>query len=418
MRPRSITSVYQSAARAWLTLAGLSFLLPVGARLGIWLPLHLTLAGAASVAIFGAVQLFSTTMTATPDPPTSVVWAEFGLVNGAVAAIAIGRPADLPWLVAMGGVAFVSAACLLVWVLRTAWMKALNKHHPLPLQMYGFAIACVIVGGALGAMMGSGRISSGTAYLDVRHAHMTLNVLGWIGVTICATLVTLLPTILRVRMPVWHGRGTGVLLASGVILLATGLAFGLTPVAATGGLAWLAGVVGVLWMVAKVIKTPRRYPPPVAARHILAAIAWFALGSVALAISVGRGAAGFDDFRADFLVLFVLGWIVQTLLGAWLYLLPMQRPAHPDQRRATLRALEFGGWIELFALNAGVALLAARGAGWVPAAVGEAGVILASAGVSIALVKAWCFPWLGGLLTGSPPRRRHFGWLPHPPEES
>jgi len=398
MRPRSITSVYQAAARGWLTLAGLSLFLPVTARLGIWLPLHLTLAGAASVAIFGAVQLFSITMTATPDPPTSVVWTEFGSVNAGVAAIAIGRPANLPWLVATGGVALVSAACLLVWVLRRAWKKALNKRHPLPLQMYGFAISCVIVGGALGAAMGSGRITGGSVYLDVRHAHMTVNVLGWIGVTICATLVTLLPTILRVRMPVWHGRGTGALLASGVILLAVGFAFGLTAVAAVGGLAWLAGAGGVLWMVTKVIRTPRRYPPPIAARHLLAAIAWFAVGSVALAISAARGAAGFDTFRSDFLVFFVLGWIVQTLLGAWLYLLPMQRAAHPDERRATLMALEFGGWIELIALNAGVALMAARGAGWVPAGAGQLGVILAFVGGGIALGKAWSFPWLGGLL--------------------
>ena len=404
MRPRSITSAYQSAARAWLTLAGLSLFLPVGARLGIWLPLHLTLAGAASVAIFGAVQLFSTTMTATPDPPTSVVWIEFGLVNAAVAAIAIGRPADLPWLVASGGAAFVLAACLLSWVLHRAWRKALNKRHPLPLQMYGFAIGSVIVGGALGAAMGSGKITSGTAYLDVRHAHMILNVLGWIGVTICATLVTLLPTILRVRMPAWHGRWTAVLLGSGVLLLAAGFAFGLTPVAAVGGLAWLAGAGGVLWMVTMVIRSPRPHPQSVAARHILAAMVWFAIGSMGLATAAVRGAGGFDVFRADFLALFVVGWIVQTLLGAWLYLLPMQRPAHPEERRATLMALEIGGWIELAALNSGVALMAARGADWVQAGVGQVGVILSFVGAGIALFKAWCFPWLAGPRQGAAPR--------------
>ena len=409
-------SAYQGAARTWLTLAGLSFLLPASARLGIWLPLHLTLVGAASVAIFGAVQMFSITMTATPDPSTAVVWAEFGLVNSAVAAVAIGRPLSLPWLVAAGGVSFVAGACLLAWVLRRAWAKALNKRHPLPLQMYGSAIGCVVVGGTLGAAMGSGWISNARVFMDVRYAHMTLNVLGWIGVTICGTLVTLLPTILRVRMPVWHGRGTGALLVSGVLLLASGLAFGVTPVAIAGGLAWLAGAGGVSWMVTKVIRTPRRYPPPVAARHILAGIIWFAVGSVALAISAGSGTAGFDSFRADFLVLFVIGWIVQTLLGAWLYLLPMQRPAHPDERRATLIALEFGGWIELIALNAGVALMATRGAGWGSAGAGQIGVILVSVGVAITLAKVWCFPWLAGALQVLPLGRRHLPWEPPAPD--
>ena len=58
------TALYQSAARVWLTLAALSFLLPVRWRLGLWLPLHLTLAGAVSTAISGAMQNFMLSLTA------------------------------------------------------------------------------------------------------------------------------------------------------------------------------------------------------------------------------------------------------------------------------------------------------------------------------------------------------------------
>ena len=141
---------FQTASRSWLTLAGLSLFLPADVRLGIWLPLHLAVAGAASSAIFGAAQLFSTTMTNTLDPPTRVVWTEFGLVNVGVAAIAIGRVAAWGWLVAAGGTAFVGAACLLAWVIRRAWTKGINKRHPLPIYLYGFAVGCVIVGGLLG----------------------------------------------------------------------------------------------------------------------------------------------------------------------------------------------------------------------------------------------------------------------------
>ncbi len=57
MRPRAITAWYQIAARVWLTLAGLSLLLPAGRRVGIWLPLHLALAGAVATAISGAMQM-------------------------------------------------------------------------------------------------------------------------------------------------------------------------------------------------------------------------------------------------------------------------------------------------------------------------------------------------------------------------
>jgi len=402
VRPRSITTAFQTASRGWLTLAGLSLFLQPDVRLGIWLPLHLAVAGAVSVAIFGAAQLFSTAMTNTLDPPTSIVWTEFGLVNAGVAAIAIGRTTGWGWLVATGGIAFVSAASLLAWVIRRAWTKGLNKRHPLPIHMYGFAVGCVIVGGLLGAAMGSGRLTGANAYLAVKHAHMTINVLGWAGVTIAATLITLLPTILRVKMPAWHGRAAAMSLATGVTLLAAGFALRFTVVAAVGGLAWLAGAAGVLWMVVRVLRTRRRWRAPISARHLLAGLGWFTVGSVALALTAFRGVTGFDAFREDFLVFFVLGWILQTLLGAWLYILPMQRPAHPDERRAMLIALEFGGWFELVTFNVGVALMAARSAGWVSGPAGRAAVVLAFLGGAIALAKAWAFPWLSAALRPTP----------------
>ena len=66
MRPRVTTAVYQTVARTWLTLAAASLLLPQSARLGIWLPLHLTLAGAVATAISGAMQNFMLALTAAP----------------------------------------------------------------------------------------------------------------------------------------------------------------------------------------------------------------------------------------------------------------------------------------------------------------------------------------------------------------
>ena len=333
-----------------------------------------------------------------------------------MAAIAIGRVAAWSWLVTAGGTAFAGAACLLAWVIRRAWTKGINRRHPLPIYHYGFAVGCVVVGGLLGATLGSGRLKNADVYLAVKHAHMTLNVLGWVGVTIAGTLITLLPTTLRVKMPAWHGRGAGMSLAAGVVLLATGFALRVTVLAAAGGLAWLAGAAGVLWMVTRVLGTQRRWRAPISARHLLGGVCWFAVGSVGLAWAAMRGVAGFDAFRTDFLVVFVLGWIVQTLLGAWLYLLPMQRPAHPDERRATLVALEFGGWTELVLFNLGVSLMAARGAGWVPGSAGAAGMALALMGGGLALAKALTFPLLSGALKRVPLRRRHLVWEPLTPK--
>jgi nitrite reductase (NO-forming) len=406
MRPRSILSLYQLASRVWLTGAGLSLLLPASVRLDWWLPLHLALAGAISLAIDGAMQNFALTLTATPAPPVWVVASQFGLANAAVILVAVGHPADLEPLVVIGGACFVAAAASLGWIVRRSWKKALNRRHSLPIAMYGAAIVAVVVGGALGGVVGSGLVGDPQVWTGLRQAHLTLNLLGWVSLTICGTLVTLLPTVRRIRMPSWHGVSTGFLLAGGVVAIATGLALRAGPLAAIGGVAFAAGALGVAWLAGMALRTPRTWPVPVTAKHFLMALGWFVLGSLALAVALVRGLDAFAAFRTSFLALFVVGWALQTLLGAWLYLLPMARPGHPEERRRQLAATEFARTIELIALNAGVAMMALAGAGWVVDTVGTAGAWLALGGGGLALAKAWLFPLLAKVPALT---RRHAG---------
>lgn len=406
-------TLYQTAARAWFTLAGLSLLLPGNARLGIWLPLHLMLAGAASVAIAGAMQTFVAALTATRSPPAHWVWGQFVAMNAGVALIALGRPLTLPSLVAVGGSAFVAGAAILLWFVLRAYRASLHERHRLPIRMYAFAVSCALVGGTLGALMGSGAVHDETAYLALRHAHVTINVLGWVSVTIAATLITLLPTILRVKMPAWHGGWTAGSLALGSATLAIGLALRTTPVTVVGGLFEVSGALGLAWMVYRVLRAPRPRAAPVSALHLIAAVVWFAIGCAAFAVSAWHGTVGFDDFSQDFLAIFVVGWVAQVLLGAWSFLLPNARPGHPDVRRAGLVAIEFAAWAQLAAMNVGVALMSMRAAGWLGRTAGSIGVALTIAGGTFALVKAWAFPVLGS--AGLSDRRGEAAWSPADP---
>jgi len=400
--------MYQTAARTWLTLAGCSLLLSPSARLVYWLPLHLTLAGAVSLAIAGAMQNFAAALTSTGSPPERWVWTQFATMNAGVALIALGRPLALPAVVAVGGASFVTGAVILLAIVRRAVRRSLHERHRLPVWMYSAAVGFVIIGAALGALMGSGVIHDAGAEIALIHAHMTINVLGWVSLTIVATLITLLPSILRVKLPRWHGTATAALLVTGPALLASGLAFDRTVVVALGGLCELAGALGAAWMVSKVMRTPRRWAIPVSALHLLAGFCWFLIGSMALAMSATHGVVGFDAFVLDFLTMFVGGWMVQVLLGAWSFLLPMGRPGHPDERRIGLGAIEFAAWIQLALLNAGVALMSLRAAGWVGPPAGSVGVRLALIGAGIALVKAWAFPMLGTM--GLADRRGEAVW--------
>ncbi|HSJ51965.1 MAG TPA: hypothetical protein VLA90_11905, partial [Actinomycetota bacterium] len=363
-------------------------------RLGLWLPLHLALAGAVSVAIAGAMQNFALTLTAAPAPAASVVAGQFLALNIGVLFLALGHPTERSGWVALGGAAFVAAALVLGWLVLRARRIGLNRRHPFPIAMYLAAVGSVVIGGTIGALLGADAIPA-RDWVAARHAHLTLNVLGWATLTIAGTLVTLLPTVLRIRMPSWHGRATGAALVFGVAAMAIGLGMDLPAFAAAGGIAFALGALGVVWMAVLSVRTPRRWPVPVAAKHLLLALAWFVVGSATLPWVLADGAASFARHREVFLAVFVAGWVIQTLLGAWQYLLPMAHPGHPDDRRRQLAAIELGGSLQVVTFNAGVALLAFAGAGWVSGGAAAVGAGLALGGGGLALLKAWAFGPLG-----------------------
>lgn len=395
MQPRDAMRLYQTAARVWLTAAGLSLLLPGRLRLEWWVPLHLVLLGAISVAISGAMQNFVAALTATGPAPTWMVWAQFGLTNAGAALVVAGRSSGLLPLVGAGGTAFLAGILLLGVIVLRARRRALHLRHRIPVTMYLGAVSCVAVGAAIGILLGTGAVHDGRTYLDLRSAHMVINVLGWVSLAIAGTLITLLPTVLRIRMPVWHGRLTAGLFVTGVGVIAIGLASDLTPIAVVGGVTFAAGVGSMLLMVQHVLSTPRRWPIPVSAKHLLLALGWFAAGTIWLVGALIRGAAWFAGADELFVVVFAGGWILQTVLGAWQYLLPMSRPGHPDQRRSSLAAVEWGGTVQLVALNVGLVLLAVAASRTGASVLAIAGAALALCGAGMALIKAWTYPILG-----------------------
>ncbi|MGZ4210548.1 MAG: hypothetical protein ACXVQX_08115, partial [Actinomycetota bacterium] len=83
------------------------------------------------------------------------------------------------------------------------------------------------------------------------------------------------------------------------------------------------------------------------------------------------------------------GWILQTLLGAWLYLLPTARRGGPEERRLLLAGVEIGSNAQLACVNVGLALLALHAASVaIPSVVG---VTLAATGGVVGLAKVWLY---------------------------
>ncbi len=348
------------------------------------------------------------TLTATPMPPAWVVRLQFGLLTAGAALIAVGVPRDLDATVATGGAAFTGSMLLLGTMVQRAWARSLNKRHGLPLAAYGLAIASILVGAVLGAFLGS-HVLGASSYLTVKRIHMTINVLGFASLTVVGTLVTLLPTVLRVRMPAWPGRSIVASLAAGIAAQSVGWAIGWDVLLWIGGGLYVAGAVGVATMAVSVARTERRWSVPTAGFHMMAAVAWFVVGAAALAWVLPGGAASFDRFLDVFLLAFVGGWLVQVLLGAWAYLLPTMMPGDPQLRRRRLAVFELGGRSTVLVLNAGIALMVAHVAGALGSAAWEVGLVLALGGAAVALAKAWLFPLLARLPVMSRRVRRVWG---------
>ena len=391
---RGLANRYNAAARIWLAGAGAALLLPSSQRLGFWLPLHLALAGAVSVAIRGTMMSFASALTAAPGPGRSLTGAQFGLINAGVAFIALGYPNGSGALVAIGGACFVVAISLVLFAVAAAWRRGLNHRHPLPMVMYAVAACAVLAGGTLGALLGSGAVH-GPSFAAIRDTHLALNVLGWASVTIVATLITLLPTVLRIRIPRWNAPAAAACMVAGVALLAGGLATRSRPVSAAGALTLFAAGIQVAVMVARAISGPRTWPVPVTAKHMACAVAWFVCGGPALALACARGT--FDAFVPLLEVIYVCGWVLQTLVGSWLYLVPVGRPGGPGERRVWFTATEVGANTQVIVANAGLALLALSVAGVLPSTVGAVGAWAALLVAAAALLKSWTFPALARL---------------------
>ena len=212
-------------------------------------------------------------------------------------------------------------------------------------------------------------------------AHMAANVLGWIGITVAGTLVTLWPTILRTQIADGAERAAGralPVLVGAVVVTVAGSVAGLRIVVVVGLAGYLAGWIVLAWPHARAWR--RRPPHGFAAWSVLAALAWLGIGLVR---TVGIVATSADwtviAERLDALVVpFAVGFAAQVLLGALTYLIPVVLAGGPEAARRTIAVLETAALARVIGANVGLVLLGVpwsepvRTAGWLLALVSMA----------------------------------------------
>jgi nitrite reductase (NO-forming) len=360
---RVIAASSIALAVAFLGAAGLSLLLPETSRRGLWLPLHLALAGGAGTAIAGVMPFFVAAFAAAPP-------ADARLRTAAVVAISIGALTVAggvtvgPGLVAaLGGAAFVLGIALTGAATLRPIRGGLGPARGLITRSYVLALVAVGVGATLATLLVAGWPPVVVGWGQLKLAHAWLNLVGFVSLVIATTLLHFFPTVVGARIPNHvSGRLAVGGLAGGAWLAALGYAARIDLAASAGAVLALAGALALAWYEARVWSTRGRWTTDLswhafAIGGLVSATAWFivGLGLAALpVVALGANAAGWSVDRV--LGALVGGWVGLALLASATHLLPAVGPGDPASHARQRRVLGRLAVPRLVALDAGVAL--------------------------------------------------------------
>lgn len=356
-------------AIAFIPFAVVSLVLPADARLGLWLPVHLALAGAAGTAIAAMLPFFVGALAVGVPAPAPLRVAGILLVAGGALAGVMGRvgvAGAISPVAAGGAVTYVVGMALVGLSAALPLLGRTGTRRPVAEAAYAIGLMDVLVGVALVALYLAGDPGTAAAWSGLRVAHAWLNLLGFVTLVIAGTLVHFAPTVAGSRI---RRRGSGTLavslLAVAAPVVAVGYAVGAGGLAATGATAAVAGA-GALVLHGVGAHRDRAGWTSDLPWHrftggsLLAAPAWLVVATALAAAGIAAHGTEPNGWRLDRLAgPLVLGFVVQVLLGSASHLLPAIGPGTPQAHAAQRRLLGTSATERLVGWNLGVALVTA-----------------------------------------------------------
>ncbi|HEY0644905.1 MAG TPA: copper oxidase, partial [Nocardioides sp.] len=340
----------------WLVLALLVALAHPFVPDAVWLLTHLVLLGA----LTHSAMVWSTHFAATilKSPPTiddrRVQSRRLLLLLAGTSMVVVGVPSTWCPLTVAGAVTVSAAVAWHATQLVRRLRRALPGRFRVTVRFYIAAAACLPVGATFGVLLA--RQPADPWHGRLIAAHVATMALGWLGLTMTGTLVTLWPTMLRTRMDDRAERlarqSLPFFLVALAVIDATALA-GLSVGTAAGLVLWLAALA---WW-GRALVGPLRHRPPreLGPASVGFALLWLAGGLVAAAVTVAtRGVTDLGDLTGRIAAVVAAGFGLQLLTGALSHLVPSVLGGGPSVVRAGQHWLEKGAVARLTLVNGGL----------------------------------------------------------------
>ena len=355
-----------------LVVAAVTALLPgEGAE---WLALHLVLLFAASHAIIVWSRHFADTLLRLPTSDDAEREQTLRLIafDGGAVTVMIGVLTGSPLMTLLGTLLTGGVAVLHAWLIFRDMRHALGSRFASAVRFYISAALLLVPGVLLGALLTVKMDEEEHERLEI--AHSLINVFGWIGLAVLGTLVTLWPTMLRT--PIAAGAeqrsfAARIVLSSSVSLSAIGVLLDSRTTLLVGLGCYLLGVLLLVQHFAVVAK--RKLPRTMPTLSAFASLAWLAFAAVSLLVTTLQAGDWevIGDAMGDLAPLLAVGFVVQILLGALTYLIPVMLGGGPAAVRESIARIEWAGRSRVLLANIGLLLTLNEGMstiGWYVAA--------------------------------------------------
>lgn len=339
---------------AWLAATVLVALVHRQVPAPLWLMVHLLLLGAVTNAILIWSGHFATTLLRLPDTRAKSQQVRLIGLNVAVIAVIAGVLANTLPLVVLGAIGVAIAIAWHVIELFLGMRRALPSRFGLTGRYYIAAGLLLILGIGLAVELTRGGSGAGTSLVL---SHATINLFGWVGLSILGTLITLWPTMLHTRVSPdaqQHGRIALVPLVIGTLVAAAGLVLAIRPLAVVGVVGYAIGIVALAGPF--VSETRARRPNDFATWSVLAGLAWLVgcVSAYAVILAIPGSWEQTADRAGWLTAAATVGFVAQVLLGSLSYLLPVMVGGGPTVLKWRNSVVNRGAATRVVAANTGL----------------------------------------------------------------